>query len=280
MSLSYNVLRKKPIVFLRTAGMSVAIFDEIMVKFKPLWEKAHKKKKGVGLGGRHYKLSPEDLMLMIYYRCYITQEFLGHLFGLEESRVCRVFQKVSKILSKVFTLGDKIKITREVTKEELESLIADVTEQPIQRPKKNQKPYYSGKKKDHTVKAEMKTTLKGRIVAVSPTVPGSVHDFTLHKQGELLPSDTRIFVDSGYQGLDKLHQATELPYKKPKGGTLTEDEKEYNAALSKIRVKIEHIFGDIKTFKIMHETFRNSLKTHNRILKIISGIVNMKNGFI
>ncbi len=44
---------------------------------------------------------------------------------------------------------------REISSEDAEYLILDATEQPIQRPKKGQKKYYSGKKKRHTVKTSM-----------------------------------------------------------------------------------------------------------------------------
>ena len=36
-----------------------------------------------------------------------------------------------------------------------ETLIIDVTEQPIERPVKGQKQYYSGKKKQHTIKVQI-----------------------------------------------------------------------------------------------------------------------------
>ena len=56
--------------------------------------------------------------------------------------------------------------TRALSQNERQSLIPDATEQPIERPKKGQKPYYSGKKKRHTLKTEIQTTLKGRIIQV------------------------------------------------------------------------------------------------------------------
>jgi hypothetical protein len=66
------------------------------------------------------------------------------------------------------------------------------------------------------VKAEIRVTPGGEIVYVSKTRPGSIHDFTVYKEGRPLLKDTRAYVDSGYQGLDKIHAQTELPYKKSK----------------------------------------------------------------
>jgi transposase len=94
-----------------------------------------------------------------------------------------------------------------------------------------------------------------------------------------LYAKSRAFADSGYQGLDKLHAETELPYKETKTKPLDREEKEYNKALSRVRITIENIFGDIKTFKILADRYRNKRKRYNVKFKIIAGIVNLKNGF-
>jgi hypothetical protein len=215
------------------------------------------------------------LIVLLYYRKYITQEFLGYLFDLDKSRICRIIQTLEPILATVMSINKEKKLSQE----ESESLIIDATEQPIERPVKNQKPYYSGKKKRHTMKTEVRVTLKGRIVYVSKPKPGSVHDFSIYKQGPPLSPTTRAFVDSGFQGLDKLHQDVDLPYKSSKNKPLNLEEKEYNTALSRIRVTVENILGDIKTFKILSDRYRNKRKRYNVKFNIIAGIVNIKNGF-
>lgn len=48
-----------------------------------------------------------------------------------------------------------IKKDQTLTEDKVLSLLADVTEIPTQRPKKNQKEKYSGKKKRHTLKSEL-----------------------------------------------------------------------------------------------------------------------------
>lgn len=166
-----------------------------------------------------------------------------------------------------------------LSKEEVESLIIDATEQPIERPKKSQKPYYSGKKKRHTLKKEIRITKQGRIIHLSKHKPGSVHDFELHKTESPIPKSTRVFVNSGYQGLDKLHSQIEFPYKATKIKPLDEEEKEYNQALLRIRVKVEHILGDLKTFRVLSERYRNKRKRYDIKFSIIAGIVNLRNGF-
>ena len=275
MPISYKLISQKPIVFNRLIGMQVKDFESILEKLTPLWEKkvlgAYKRP------GRDFKLELADMlmMLLIYYRSYISQEFLGYLFGIDDSRVCRLIKRIEPLLARTVAIRKE----RHLSQEEVESLIIDATEQPIERPKRRQTKYYSGKKKRYTLKTEIRVTPKGRIVHVSKHFPGSVHDFTVYKDGPPVHRDTRTFVDSGYQGLDKLHQATELPYKKSKNHKLNKEEKEYNAGLSRLRVKVENTLCKIKTFRILSDRYRNKIKGYSLKFNIIAGIVNLKNGF-
>tara|TARA_B100001750_G_scaffold99054_1_gene78470 strand:+ start:395 stop:1231 length:837 start_codon:yes stop_codon:yes gene_type:complete len=275
MSLRYARIKNHPRTFSRLFGLSVDQFDTIKDKVEPLF-----KAKVIDVyerPGRPFKLTVPDLILMVllYYRSYVSQVFVGYLFGLDDSRVCRLIQKLEPLLCKVMALPDK----KSLSKEDIEELLIDATEQPVERPQRGQKAFDEGKKKRHTLKTEVRTTLHGRIIHTSRACPGSVHDDTLHKQGPSLSKKSRVYVDSGYQGLDKHHKKTELPYKMSKNHKLDHDEKEYNRALSRIRVKIEHVLGDIKIFKIMADRYRNKLKRYTIKFQIIAGIVNLKNGF-
>lgn len=275
MSLSYAGLSKSPRVFLRLVGLSVNDFDLILKKVLPLWEErvigSYKRP------GRHFKLEVSDMLLMlcIYYRSYITHAFLGYLFGLDDSRICRIFRKIEPLVAGVVHITKDKKLT----KEEVANILIDVTEQAIERPKKNQKKHYSGKKKRHTLKTELRTTHEGRIVNVSRSYPGSKHDFAIHRDGPPVDRDSRVFVDSGYQGLDKLHKKTELPYKATKKMLLNKEQKIYNRLLSKIRIKIENVIGQIKQFRILSDRYRNKRSNYNLRFNIIAGLVNIKNGF-
>jgi hypothetical protein len=48
------------------------------------------------------------------------------------------------------------------------------------------------------------------------------------------------------------------PKKKPRNGTLTPQEKKEDWCLSSIRVRIEHVIGDIKRYRIIHDIIRFS----------------------
>lgn len=102
----------------------------------------------------------------------------------------------------------------------------------------------------------------------------------LHKQEPSLPANARVFVDSGYQGIDKLHEPIEFPYKGSKNKSLDKEEKEYNTALSRVRIRVENIIGDIKIFRIPSDRDRNKRMRHHIKFNMIAGIVNLKNGFV
>lgn len=275
MSLRYSRIRNHPTIFNRLFGVSVGEFDIILSKIAPEWQKKiiNRYKRP----GRDYKLDLADmiLMLLLYYRSYTTQIFIGFLFGIDDSRVCRNIRTLEPVLAKVMAISK----TRHLSPEEVEEIIIDATEQQIERPKKGQKAFYSGKKKRHTNKTEIRITPKGRIIHVSKTKPGSIHDFTVYKEELPIPRDSTALADSGYQGLDKIHARTKIPFKASKNKPLDSEEKAYNRALSCIRVKVENVLANIKIFKILSDRYRNKNKRYNLKFNIIAGIVNLKNGF-
>ena len=79
MSLRYTRIKHKPILFQRLFGLSAEQSESIGQKVQPLWEK--KLKEDYKRPGRDYKLSLEDmiLMLLLDYRSYTTQLFIGYL---------------------------------------------------------------------------------------------------------------------------------------------------------------------------------------------------------
>jgi len=174
-----------------------------------------------------------------------------------------------------------IKKDRTLTEEKVRELLLDVTEQPIQRPKKKkpQKTCYSGKKKRHTLKVEMVMGSDGEIINVSKSSPGRQHDFSMRKEGDPLPTLPDKYADLGYTGLDKLAKNVHLPFKKPKGGRLTAKQKTQNRDHSRLRIAVEHKFSELKKFRILAEIYRNFRKKHNLRFNIIAGIVNMHHGF-
>lgn len=262
--------------FRSLTGVTPDIFLQMADRMRPAWKSQVTGCKN--RSGRPYgvgELEDHLLVLLILYRCHITQDFLACLYGVDRATICRALKRVERLAQHV--LG--VKRTIRVTEEEAQVLLMDCTEQPVERPKRKQRCYYSGKKKRHTIKAEIITTQEGRIVSVSKSAPGSVHDITIRKRGPPLPENARGHADSGYQGYQKDHPALEIPYKKSKKNPLTKDEKQYNHALSRLRVRVEHAFARMKRFRILSDRYRYPRTKHGAKFAIIAGIANMMAGF-
>ena len=89
--------------------------------------------------GRPSKLSRADqlLMTLMYWREYRTEFHIGLTYGVSESTVCRTIKKVEDALiqSEQFHLPGKKKLQASDTG--IEIVLVDATEQPIERPKKD-----------------------------------------------------------------------------------------------------------------------------------------------
>ena len=67
-------------------------------------------------------------------------------------------------------------------------------------------------------------------------------------------------VDTGYQGITKLHANSDIPKKRSKKNQLTKEDKKMNRKISGERVTVEHVIREIKIFKIIAERYRNRRK--------------------
>jgi DDE superfamily endonuclease len=89
--------------------------------------------------GRPTKLSRADqlLMTLMYWREYRTEFHIGLTYGVSESTVCRTIKKVENALiqSKQFHLPGRKALQPSATV--IEIVLVDATEQPIERPKKD-----------------------------------------------------------------------------------------------------------------------------------------------
>lgn len=94
------------------------------------------------VSGRPTKLSVEDQVLMTleYWREYRTFFHLAKSWGLHESSVWRIIRRVEDILtkSKAFKLPGKKVL--QPSDHQIEFVVVDVAETPVERPKKSSKP--------------------------------------------------------------------------------------------------------------------------------------------
>lgn len=138
----------------------------------------------------------------------------------------------------------------------------DATETPIERPKKRQRQFYSGKKKRHTLKTQLVVDPKTKAVICTTFAAGKEHNFHWFKRSKVkLKKETECLADKGYQGIQKLHANSQLPKKKRSGKQLSQLDRENNQSLERTRGICERIIGRLKVFKILAERYRASEKT-------------------
>jgi hypothetical protein len=114
--------------FKRLTGVQRKTFEQMLAVIE----------KGLRDFGRPPKLSRADqlLMTLMYWREYRTEFHIAQSYGVSEATVCRTIRKVENALvrSKKFRLPGKKALHSSDTV--FEVVLVDVSEQPVERPKK------------------------------------------------------------------------------------------------------------------------------------------------
>jgi hypothetical protein len=104
---------------------------------------------------------------------------------------------------------------------------------------------------------------------------GKKHDFRLFKESKInMLQEILAKVDTGFIGIHKYHQNSELPKKSSKKHPLTKEDKLFNRNISSERVSNEHAIGFVKRFKILAERYRNRRKRFGLRFNLIAGLCN------
>lgn len=126
--------------FKRCTGVQRNTFEQMLVIMEA----------GLRNFGRPTRLNRADqlLMTLMYWREYRTEFHIGLTYGVSESTVCRTIQKVENVLiqSKQFHLPGKKALQPSDTIFEI--VLVDVTEQPVERPKKDKNGITAAKRSD------------------------------------------------------------------------------------------------------------------------------------
>ncbi len=116
---------------------------------------------------------------------------------------------------------------------------------------------------------------KQKVLCVATSV-GKTHDFALFKSSRLaIAPHLELLADTGYQGVDKLHDNSQTPHKKSKLHPLTPKQKQQNHALASCRVTVENVIRTLKRFRILSSTYRNRRKRFGLRLNLIAAIANL-----
>ena len=114
--MSYTRLSRKPLLFKSFTGLYISEFDVISREIESRYEEHERKRlskrrrqRDVG-AGRPFKLKVRErfLMLLVYYRLYITYTLSGFLFDLDQSNICRDMSIIEPLVKRCIPLPKKL----------------------------------------------------------------------------------------------------------------------------------------------------------------------------
>jgi len=218
--------------------------------------------------GAPWKYTLENVVEAFLFRLKtaLPLRLIAALFFIQLTTLFRHCRRLTMLLA---TLHEREKPAHEV-----DHLIVDTTST---RAKTGDVKFYSGYKKQRVVKVQVLCCNEGLVRHVSNGHPGSIHDkriWNLEFPG--IPRHHAILADRAYAGatgdgsfLHRPVRKNETAYKAdmPKA-------KEQNRRLSLKRVKIEHLFARLKTWRIIHHYFPQNPETYSTVFKAIAYIHN------
>lgn len=293
MKYTWGYIQKNPKQVKRLLGISYEELNQLLEICRSQHEENQnlKESKKVRLiragGGKQPNLILEEqiILTLMYLRQGLTFQVLGLLFEVSESTAHNTFNYWQRIFQEVLPASlietiKKLEINLEEFQEELVKyeLIVDSSEQARERPfdDQEQKKYYSGKKKHHTLKTQFIILPQGKdIVDVVVGYPGPKSDIKLFQEHKNIFSPEQKF--SGDKAYIGDHQII-TPQKKPKNGELTNSQKEENKKLSSQRIFVEHIIRLVKVFQVGRDRFRLQVSRYQSIILTLCGLVRLRLG--
>jgi hypothetical protein len=290
-------LRAHPTVFRAMTGLSVSLFDELLEELLPAYHQARAERLGrptrqraLG-GGDHFDLDPADqvLLTIVWLRQYPTQEALGYLFGVSDSTALRAIARCLPLLERSGRdtmrmpdpgRGRRKKLPQLLAETPELAVIIDTFEQRTQRPRRQQRAYYSGKKKAHTLKSQVAVDEEdGRVVDVAESRPGRWADLKVLRRSKLrrrLPEGLGALGDSAYVGIADWHPEGlgATPRRKPRGRPRLEEDRRYNRAFARRRIVVEHAIGRMRRYQALSQVDRHHRRSHTARVRAVAGLVN------
>lgn len=248
----------------RTLGMGEAQFDDLL----DLVRQAVPEK--VNRLGRRRKLSlaSKVRITVLYLRTNNTQEFLAAMFGVSQSVASRAITAMTETLAWLLEtfVPDPEAATRGTT------LLLDGTLAPCWS-WADTPDLYSGKHKTTGHNIQVVSDLRGRLVYLSPPLPGNTHDTAAFREHDLPSLLTSIrtgntVADKGYQGCGII-----TPRKKLRGRERTDHDKAANKPIHQMRAAIERVIANIKTWRVLHTDYRRPRNTFTDTLNAVRGLI-------
>ena len=313
--ITFESLAARPSAFLSLSGLTPPDFEALYQDFAPAYAKDRqqsltrrgKPRKRAAGGGTPYSQDGRTrlLMALVWLRVYPTYEVLSFFFSLNKSNAQRGVVDVLAALEAhtVFVCERPAKERQKLRSAQAVMdafpdvrLVVDAKEQRVRRPggadedgHSRQRPFYSGKKRAHTLKTQVAVAPDGSFQAVGRSVPGAMHDLTLLRRSDLLhrlPASEAVMLDKGYVGIETPDPKDpdkngpphpyHLPHKARRGHPLTGERKAFNAHLSKYRIVVEHSLAQMNQFQSLAQVFRHDKERHSGLTRVVAGLVNRR----
>jgi hypothetical protein len=299
MIMRYSWVSQYSQVFQAMTGLRVSEFDGLVDNVLPMYAAAEEARldrpdRERALGAGHpFELNERDhlLLTVVWLRVYPTHEVLGYLFGVSDSTVSRLIQRVLPVLEqagrdtmRMPDPGKKRRRTLDALLQDTPELavVIDTFEQRVQRPRDKDEAdgLDSGKKKQHTLKSQVAVDEEtGQVVDIADSVAGRKADIKLLEESDLLnrlPDGIGGIGDCAYQGIADLHPhgLGASPRKKPRGQPRPPEDAAYNTAFSRRRIIVENTIGRLRRYQSITQTDRNHRQCHTPRVVAIAGLVN------
>jgi len=313
--ITFATLAARPSAFASLSGLTLTDFEALYQEFAPAYAKdrqdsltrAGKPRRRAAGGGKKFSQDGRTrlLMALMWLRIYPTYEVLAFFFSLHKANAHRGVADVLATLEAhtVFVCEHPAKDRKQLRSVQAVMdafpdvrLVIDAKEQRVQRPRgydesgnSLQKPFYSGKKKAHTLKTQVAVSPEGVFQYVGKSVPGSIHDLTLLRQSDLLyrvEKTDGVMMDKGYEGIQTFDPKEpdkngpphpyHLPHKAKRGHPLTDEQKAFNAHLAKYRIVVEHSLAQMNQFQVLSQVFRHDRSRHSGLTRIVAGLINRR----
>ena len=122
------------------------------------------------------------------------------------------------------------------------------------------------------------STPKGKILYLSETYEGSVHDKKICDEEPFeFQQEIELLQDLGYQGHTPKNALIQMPVKSSKYKKLTEEEKNDNKMKSSRRVAIEHAISGVKRCRVVKDKFRYRRYGYDDLVMVLAcGLHNLR----
>lgn len=213
-----------------------------------------------GRRGRPWSLQLPDRVLLVatYWRTNLTMRQIGPLFGVSHSAAHRIINALGPLLALAPVRKRRIDQVTIV-----DGTLVPTRDHRVAAPSKNYR---------YSVNLQVAIDADTRLViATGEPQPGNRNDCTVyHESGiDQQLAGRPVVADGGYYGVPDVI----IPFRKPVHGEITDWQEELNVVHRRVRARVEHAIGQMKTWKVLRD-YRRAAHT---LTTTASGIAHLRN---